>query len=389
MSDVFDIIVVGAGLVGSSAALALAKQGYQVALIDRQSLEIDERPEPESLWDSRIYAISPGNIAWLKGLGVWSALDDRRICPIDRMQVWGDRDAELTFDSSGTSAANLGEIIENKQLQQALWKQLSSAGVTILSEVECIEMHIHDDEVIVQLGQHQKIQARLIVAADGGNSWVRNQVGIANSLYEYEQSAVVANFEVEFHHGNIARQWFNTDGVLAWLPLSGKRISIVWSTRNAHALLSLDLKSLAERIADAGDNQLGALSVITNPKVFPLVKRSAASLVNSRLVLIGDAAHQIHALAGQGVNLGFRDAIALSHILKQKSKYQDIGDLALLRKYERARQTDILGLTQLTHGLNILFESDHSAIQKLRNLGLQWLDNQAIWKKRLVQQAIR
>ena len=385
----FDIIVVGGGLVGGAAALALSRQGHQVALVDRSAPDFSTVSTSPDIWDSRIYAISPGNAHWLKTLGVWETLDHARVCPIDSMEIWGDSSPEpLKFESYEANIKSLGYILENSHLQQLLWSHMQNAGVHIETNHDCEQLLFTDDHATLKLADGRSLNAKLIVAADGGNSWVRAQAGIATKLYDYQQMGVVANFVAELPHKNIARQWFSADGVLAWLPLPGNHVSMVWSTRNAQQLLDLPAQTLAEKVAEAGGFALGALRTVTPSAAHKLVKKTAHKLVQARLVLIGDAAHSVHPLAGQGVNLGFRDVIELEQTLKQSSPYQDIGDEFLLRRYERARKTDIMLLSGVTHGLHQLFENERLLIGKLRNAGLAFTNNQPGLKRQLIKHAI-
>ena len=200
----------------------------------------------------------------------------------------------------------------------------------------------------------------------------------------------VANFETIKPHQHVARQWFREDGVLAWLPLAGNRISMVWSTGKAHAqeLLDLSPEKLSGCVAEAGQHVLGELRLITPAAAFPLSRQRVDTLIKPRLVLIGDAAHVIHPLAGQGVNLGFRDAETLAKILLQCNAYQDIGDVMLLRRYERSRKADMMAMQHVTDGLQKLFGSSRPLLKKMRNWGLRLTDSQLTFKKRLVAQAM-
>lgn len=385
----FDIMVVGGGLVGAATAVALALQGHQVTLVDRVAPDFSSVSTSTDTLDSRIYAISPGNAHWLDSLGVWGKLDQARICLIEDMEVWGDSSSQpLTLEAYQANVISLGYILESNQLQQALWSRMQDVGVHMKISDDCDGLTIDAEKAFLKFSNGTSISAKLVVAADGGNSWIRAQAGIASKLYTYQQMGVVANFETELSHGQVARQWFNEDGVLAWLPLPGNRISMVWSTPGAQGLLELTPQALADKVAAAGAHALGKMHTITNATAYPLVKQTAHSLVQARLVLVGDAAHRVHPLAGQGVNLGFRDVIALEKTLLHRNRYQDIGDLVLLRHYERARKTDMLTLGVLTHGLQQLFDSKQPMVKKLRNLGLALTEHQPGLKRRLIKQAI-
>jgi 2-octaprenylphenol hydroxylase len=384
----FDAVVIGGSLVGASCALALTQQGLKLALIE--SSQAPEIPEDNG-WDSRIYAISPGNAAWLESLGTWSALDQSRITPIAKMLVYGDDgESNLEFNAYDVNATCLGYIAESRLLQHGLWTALNQSSVEVQTGVQCKSMDWQHDLALIQLDDGQSISAKLVIAADGANSWVRRQADIALHGHDYGQMGVVANFQTTKPHQHVARQWFREDDVMAWLPLAGNRISMVWSTHRVHAeeLLSLSPQALSDCVAEAGQHVLGELRMITSAAAFPLSLQSVDSVVKPRLALIGDAAHVIHPLAGQGVNLGFRDVEALAKILAQRSTYQDIGDVMLLRRYERSRKADIMVMQHVTDGLQKLFGSSQPLLKKLRNWGLRLTDSQSTLKKRLVAQAI-
>lgn len=383
-----DVIVVGGGLVGASCALALTQQGLSVILLDSKP---SSGNLPKQAWDSRIYAISPGNAVWLQSLGVWDMLDCERVCVIDGMQIWADaNDAPLEFISYEANATSLGFIVENQQLQYALRSALERAGITLLTGVECTELRVEREKAVLKTSDGRCLETKLVIAADGGNSWLRAQADIPVQSHDYRQMGVVANFETELPHQNIARQWFHEDGVLAWLPLPDNRISMVWSAGNdkARYLLSLDADALAMEVAMAGVNKLGLLKTITAAVAFPLIMQTARQLVQPRLALVGDAAHQIHPLAGQGVNLGFRDVIALTGVLEEKNTHQDIGDVVLLRHYERARKTDMLTMRHLTHGLHSLFANEQAMVKKLREWGVSLTNRQPGLKRYLIKRAL-
>lgn len=386
--DEFDVIVVGSGLVGAALALALAQDRLRVALVEQA--EPPALPDDDS-WDARIYAITPGNADFLRKLDVWDALDVSRIAPIHSMAVWGDdHRTSLEFDPYEVGRAELGYIVESRLLQDELWRKAGlEPNIERICPARCESLHLGEDHAGLQLEGSRELQARLIVGADGSGSWVRQQAGIDVSALSYRQSGIVANFETEKPHGNIARQWFLQNGILAWLPLPGKRISIVWSAFDdeVEALLKLNEQAFCEAVAAAGQYALGTLRLITPAAAFPLRLQHNAAIIDKRLALVGDAAHQVHPLAGQGVNLGFRDVQILSEVLQGRGR-RDLGDHLLLRRYERARKADILTMQAVTTGLQKLFNNDHTWLGWLRNTGLGLVNHTQPLKRQLMAQAI-
>lgn len=384
----FDVIVVGGGLVGSAQALALGQSGLQVALLDLGAP--GPLPDDQS-WDARIYAVTPGNAQFLGQVGAWGYMDASRIAPIVGMSIWGDDvKAHLEFNAYDAGVPELGFIAESRLMQDGLWKALAEApSVEVFSPVRCAGLYIHPDHVSLILEDGRALEAALIIGADGGRSWVRQQAGIDVRTIPYEQLGVVANFETEKPHGNIARQWFLSDGILAWLPLPGNRISIVWSafTEKAQSLMELDHEQFCQSVKEAGQDALGALRLITPPQAFPLRLQRNEAVVAPRLALVGDAAHLVHPLAGQGVNLGFRDVQQLAKILAGRGP-RDLGDILLLRRYERARQSDILSMQGVTTGLQKLFNNDRAGLTFLRNAGLAITNQFPMIKRQLMAHAI-
>jgi ubiquinone biosynthesis UbiH/UbiF/VisC/COQ6 family hydroxylase len=245
-------------------------------------------------------------------------------------------------------------------------------------------------QVTLKLADGIELAARLVVGADGADSWVREQAGIAMTPGDYGQLGVVANFSCEKRHRGVAFQWFQRDGVLALLPLPGNRVSIVWSIvqERAERLLALPADELAAEVRTASRGVLGELDLITPAVAFPLRLQRVAQFVRPRVALIGDAAHNVHPLAGQGVNLGFRDARVLAATLDEKEARYDCGDYALLRRYERARREDVAAMQFTTHALQKLFTNERVWIARARNAGLKLVDRQPQLKNFLVRQAV-
>jgi ubiquinone biosynthesis UbiH/UbiF/VisC/COQ6 family hydroxylase len=383
----FDIVIVGAGLVGASFATALRGAGLKLALVEAQA--------PAAAgddWDSRVYAISPGSAAFLEAMGVWKRMDRARICAVQEMQVYGDgAGAQLQFSAYESGVPELAWTVESGRLQSVLWQGLEHQhNLELICPDQCEVLQLSADAAELRLARGRTLRAKLVVAADGKHSWARQAAGIEVREKPYAQMGVVANFACENDHHDTAYQWFREDGVLAYLPLPGRRMSIVWSTSDRHAaeLLDLPAPALCARVAEAGKEVLGKLELLSPAAQFPLARQHAARLVASRIALIGDAAHVLHPLAGQGVNLGFGDAAALAGALLQREPFRDPGEIRLLRRYERARAEDILALAWVTDGLQKLFAAPGGAAAKLRNAGLNLTNTLPVLKNLLIRRAL-
>jgi ubiquinone biosynthesis UbiH/UbiF/VisC/COQ6 family hydroxylase len=307
------------------------------------------------------------------------------------MQVYGDDlTSRLDFSAYDAGLRELAFIVENRLLQSALWQRLQGAShVRLFCPARSARVAWEPDAVALRLEDGTILTARLLVGADGADSWVRSQAGIRVTPAAYGLG-VVANFSAAKPHRGIAYQWFRRDGVLALLPLPEGRVSMVWSTNEAHGreLLSLHPDQLAARVDAASQHFLGSLLPATAAAAFPLQRQRVAQFVRPRLALVGDAAHNVHPLAGQGVNLGFRDARELAAVLRGRGAQKDCGDFYLLRRYERARREDVLALELATDGLQKLFAQDGAWVARARNRGLSWVNSLPQLKKFLVRRAV-
>jgi 2-polyprenylphenol 6-hydroxylase len=385
-----DVLIAGAGLPGLALAAALARQGLGVALADRSRVESQELDR--STWDARVYAVSPGSGAFLESLGVWTALPHDRLTAIESMRVEGDEGAVMTFSAYELGERALAWIVEERELRASLVREVRDAGVNVIAPGGFARLAFTPENATLALDDGREIEAKLVVGADGVRSWIRQAAGIIAAPRPYGQTAVVANFACERAHRGCARQWFRGDGsVLAWLPLPERRISIVWSAPSAlaDALMALDAGTLADRIDGAGGHALGALELITPPAAFPLSYLRLPATVAHRLVLVGDAAHGIHPLAGQGVNLGFGDAQALASVLAERGPIEDPGTPILLERYARRRAEPVFAVQTVTDGLARLFGARAPWVARLRNLGLSAVDRLPIAKHLLAQPALR
>jgi len=382
-----DVAIVGAGLVGASLARALATSGLSLAIVEGAP-----PPERTQDWDARIYALSPGNVAFLQTLGAWGALDRSRVCPVRAMRIFGDDGrSQIEFSAYDAGVNELAWNVESGELQRALWLLLErQPKLSLVYPARPSSLDVGADAATLRTDAGQSISSRLLVGADGANSWVRREAGFQADARPYGEKGVVANFACERPHRGTALQWFRADGVLAYLPLPGDRISIVWSTADAHAaeLMSMPPDEFCARVAQAGAGTLGKLDLLTPPAAFALTHLVVRDIARPRLALIGDAAHVVHPLAGQGVNLGFGDARALAAVLQDRTASRDPGDYSLLRRFERSRAEDILAMRLVTDGLQRLFRARQPWVARLRNLGLNLTDAVPVIKTMLARRAM-
>lgn len=395
----FEVAIAGGALVG--LALARALRGARVALI---SPERGSGPASDAIsdsrvnegFDARVYAISPGNAGFLSRLGAWSAIPEARRTPVHVMRVYGDDGESLVeFDAYRTGCGELAWIVEDGFVQHALWSGLrGQEGLSVFAAAPVRELELPGSRALVSLEDGRTFGAQLVIGADGARSLVRAKAGIAAEEHAYGQSAVVANFACGRPHRNVAFQWFqgaqNGGAVLALLPLPGDHVSMVWSTTDAQAarLLALSPEALCREVGAASRLSAGELALVTTQRSFPLRRLAASRLVAPRIALAGDAAHVIHPLAGQGANLGLRDARVLAEVLRAREPGRDPGDPRLLRRYERARAEDILAMRTTVHGLFRLFDARGGAISRLRNAGLNFANRVPVVKNLLMRQAM-
>lgn len=387
-SNHFDIVVVGAGLVGLTAVIALAQQGKRVVLVDaKQKADYSLSPK----WDSRIYAITPSTETFLKTLDVWRFIDLSRVNAVDAMALWHEgASAPLNLLADDANLDKLACIVENNNVMRALWQKIDALDVDVQLGSSCADIHYNENDVTVDLANGQHISASLLVAADGVNSFVRQQLGLATNDKDFGQVALVANYAVSKGHGNIARQWFAPHETLALLPLPQQHVSMVWAleTSRAQALLALSAEALAEQVELHTMQQLGKLNTVSQTHFFPLSQVTASKLTTDRVVLIGDAAHQVHPMAGQGANLGFRDVIGLTRLIAKSHPLQDIGEAIFLRHYERDRKADVVSMNTLTSGLDYLFASNKQLVKKVTLSSMEQVEKHSSIKNMLIKQAV-
>lgn len=381
----FDVLVVGAGLAGAAFAAALRGSSLKIGIVETRP------PYRPTGWDPRIYAISPSNADFLTAIGIWPHLDIRRIAPVYDMEIYGDAGGQLELSAYDCGLRELAWIVESSLMQQELWETVKRQhNVTLLCPAEPSALAMNDDAGRLTLADGRRLEARLIVAADGRDSWVRQTAAIGARNTPYGEKGVVANFHCEKPHRNTAFQWFRKDGILAYLPLPEQQMSMVWSAPDALAdeLVALPPSELCARVAEAGEYRLGALELTTPAAAFALRLMRVETVVQPRLALIGDAAHAIHPLSGHGINLGYQDARVLAEQLATLPAWRDPGELSILRAYARARAEETALLQYTTHGLNRLFKPADPLLSGLRNFGLNLTNRLPVVRNALMRYAI-
>ena len=381
----FDVVVVGAGLAGLALCAALRRTQLSVALVEGRPPEW-----PVGGWDARVYAVSPSSARFLDQIGAWAHLDSARLQPMARIEVFGDRGAQLDFSAFDVGVGELAWIAESSLIARELWEGVKrQANVTLLCPAKPAALAVEGGRARLALEDGRTLDAALVVGADGVQSWVRAQAGLEARFTDYEELGVVANFRCERPHLGTAWQWFRPNGVLAYLPLPDGHMSMVWSAPEAvgRELLQYDAETLAAHVAAAGDHLLGRLEVVTPAAGFPLRLMQVPRVVAPGVALIGDAAHAIHPLSGHGVNLGFADARELSALLAGLDR-SVLGDLRALRRYERRRAEEVNALQLTTHALHELFRPQWPALSWLRNTGLKLTARVPVVRNALVRYAL-
>ena len=398
-SKEYDLIIVGAGMVGLSLAAAMSKiTGLRIALLDERPStpcggRWPERPEGGYI-NQRFSAINSSSEQFLKDLGVWQRILEYGASPYRRMIVWdATGQGEVVFNSQDTGCSHLGHIISNQAMQSALYEQIQlKSNLELIFSASPQALLEQTNSVVLVLQDGRELSAKLLAGADGGHSWVRRQAGIPVRQWPYGQYALTATVSTSVPHEHTAWQRFLPSGPLAFLPLNNPiHCSIVWSTseQQAQDLLSMGEDEFNGSLTKAFDGRLGEVQVIGKRAIFPLNMSHVKQYIKPRLAVLGDAAHTLHPLAGQGANLGFSDAKNLAEVILAATQAQgDIGEFSLLRRYERARKADNWEMIAIVEGFKRLFSNDSVSLSMLRNFGLNLVNKHSLIKRMIMRRAM-
>lgn len=393
----FDIVIVGGGITGLTLAAKLGKgpshDALRITVLDSAARPLFSADDDVAL---RVSAIANGSADLLDSVGAWKHVTESRLSPYERMRVWDQTDtpdsaSTLRFDAAEFAVPQLGFIVENVLLQYALLRQLDAMNVELRFASPIRSLRRAGQEYTVELEDGVRRVADLVVGADGSRSFVRAAVGIETRKWPYDQTAFVTHLRPERAHQSTAWQRFLRDGPLGILPLSDGKVSVVWSTRPDLAKRAMDASDveLGSMLTDASDHVLGTLSVAGPRGAFPLGAQHAERYVLPGVALIGDAAHAIHPLAGQGANLGLQDALALSDVIETAlDQGLHPGDHPVLRRYERARKGANATMLHFMTGLNRLFATDSRVVGELRTTGMRIFNRSGPIRERAVKVAL-
>ena len=394
MAREYDVIIVGAGMVGALTAVLTAQKGLTVALIDKHSGRYTLSTPPA--YDARVSAISKLSQQLLEEAGAWQRIAQDRLAPYHKMAVWdGLGDGYVDFDANYQQAGDLGQLVENAVLCDALMKSVhDTRGIDLYFDDSVAAQRHNEAGVEVDLASDRQLHGAVLIAADGANSQLRQQNGFDTVEWDYGHHAIVTTIEIDQPHENTAWQAFGEEGILAFLPLPSvddkHYVSIVWSVapEDAEQLVALDEEAFCKRLTYAINRRFNALSITVPRIAIPLRQRHAKQYVQEGLVLIGDAAHTIHPLAGQGANLGFADVSALVPILiKAHQRGEAIGSLKILRRYQRARMLDNIAMSASMEAFKRLFTTQQPIVVQLRNMGMKLCQSSPMIKRQLVAHA--
>lgn len=383
--QVVDLAVVGAGAVGMTFAAAMRNKGFKIAILDGKA---NVYPSPQTAFDSRVFALTRASERIFESVGAWEFFE--RNSPFQSMEVW-ENDGQIQFFCDELGEPNLGYITELWVILRALAQILqTSSDIKFFTDCKIAALKFQQNQYIITLENGEELSAKLVIGADGANSKVRELANISLNQKEYGHHALVATVQTELPHQMTARQRFLPNGPLAFLPLLENNIcSIVWSVppSQAEELLNLSVNDFNKILASSFAHKLGEVSLISERFTFPLIKRHAAQYVKPHLALIGDAAHTIHPLAGQGMNLGLLDAASLAELLLQH-RNRPLGDFQTLRRYERWRKTETTTMMIAMDSFRYLFGNDFLPLKAARNWGLNVSNQNAFFKRVIMSHAM-
>jgi 2-octaprenylphenol hydroxylase len=394
-SSDFDVIIAGAGVIGMvMASLLLARKLSTAGRVAVVADRFAPAPPADADWDLRVFALSRASERLLKACGVWNSLPPTRVFPYERMCVWDSGGTplglgSLTFDCAQIGEPNLGYIVEGRALQWQCLQSARAAGV-VLIEGAVQSTVSGDEDVMLRLLDGRELRSKLLVAADGTESKTRELLGIGTAGHAYHQDALVAHVQTAHSHANTAWQRFLNTGPVAFLPLNDGRSSIVWSVARPKAALlrAMDPDAFGAELTAASGDALGQCTLTTPLATFPLKLQYALDYARPRAVLLGDAAHVVHPLAGQGLNLGLLDCAALAQVLGEAGGADNFGDYKFLRRYERWRRSENSLAAAALDGLERLFSSTDPLSTGLRTAGLSAVDKLPFMKRRFAQRAL-
>jgi len=389
MNNTYDIIIVGGGMVGLATATGLAQAGYHVAVIEKGQLDDDFSFETQM----RVSAINNLSQKLLTQIGAWNEIPSQRLSVYRRMFIWEEKHQQtLEFDATDIAQPELGHIIENRVITTALKKVLLNSDfanhISLYENAQWKNFYIDSDKVSISIKEGTTLEGKLLIAADGARSKIRQQLSIPTTINSYQQKALVALIHSEKPHARCAWQKFLETGPLAFLPMHDKNThSIVWSLSDdlAEQLSALGKDDFAAKLTQAIGEKFGKLDVLSDIHQFPLIAAHAKDYYRHRVILIGDAAHCIHPLAGQGVNLGFKDAQEMIQILSGCK--MDIGDKRVLQHYQLKRKLDNQLTQKSMSFINSGFQFNKYGIELLRGLGMSLLNQTTFIKKTMMHQA--
>lgn len=380
-----DVLIMGSGIAGMATLMTLDKYAIKTSLLSHSKIINNNASDP------RFYAITPGVKEWLEENGVCDFLHKDFMSPVNKIRVYSNKEnASLSFDAYDAGMNELAFIINHDDLENAFKNRIRKISYNEIKIGSAESLNIEMDHINLVDAKSKRYQFKLVIGADGSNSWVRSQTSIDVKNKAFNQTALVFNIKVTKAHQGCAYQKFMQDGILALLPIHTDEYSVVFSLNDNildeykkldDAMFLLKLKK------DLGE-KFGDINILSKRQYFPLNMKINESLISDRVILIGDAAHQVHPLAGQGLNLGLRDVIELDELLNSNKKYHhDLGLKQFLKKYNRNRKTDILSLTYLTNHLSHIFSSQSPIPEFVINFGLNKINQNHLIKKILIEKA--